>query len=180
MPRLFTGLQIPGDIAKQLHLLQFGILGAKWIEPADFHITLRFFGDVDECVADDIADGLQDISPPSFKLQLSSTGVFGGDKPRMLWSGVKSSPSLDALHLAHEAMAQRIGLVAEGRKFIPHVTIARMNPRDRVLVDNFLIDHGRFSSVEFEVKSFTLYSAKSSTGGGPYIVEQTYDLDSYL
>ncbi len=176
MPRLFTGIKIPSSICDQLTLIQYGLLGARWIEPHDFHITLRFIGDVDDDLANDLADGFTQISTAPFSLQLKSVGVFGNDRPRMIWAGVEKSSALEQLHSSHEIMAQRLGLKAEGRKFIPHVTLARFKPGQTSDVGTYLIDHSRFQSLEFEVSSFELYSAKASRGGGPYIIEQSYEL----
>ena len=47
MPRLFTGLELPGAVAGQLALMRGGVAGARWLEPEDYHITLRFIGDID-------------------------------------------------------------------------------------------------------------------------------------
>ncbi|NMA98224.1 MAG: hypothetical protein GX970_08965, partial [Phyllobacteriaceae bacterium] len=62
MPRLFTGLEIPPDIGFALSLKRGGLMGARWIDPDDYHLTLRFIGDVDGQTADDIADGLDRLS----------------------------------------------------------------------------------------------------------------------
>ena len=55
MPRLFTGLEIPADIGQALSLLRGGLPGARWIDPENYHLTLRFIGDVDDAVAHEIA-----------------------------------------------------------------------------------------------------------------------------
>lgn len=177
MPRLFTGIKIPAAITEQLSFFQYGLPHARWIEPSDFHITLRFIGDVEDHLAADLADGLNSLSFASFSLKLQSVGVFGGDKPRMVWAGVAASEPLEHLQLAHENLAQRLGLKAEGRKFTPHVTLARFKSRERADVSAYLFDHARFQSTEFEVTSFELYSARASKGGGPYIIEQSYEAD---
>lgn len=178
MPRLFTGIKIPSSVCDQLSMLQFGLFGARWIAPEDFHITLRFIGDVDEALANDLADGFAQISAAPFSLQLKSVGVFGSDRPRMVWAGVIPSQALKDLHSSHEITAQRLGLKAEGRKFIPHVTLARFKAGQAGDIGNYLIDHSQFQSIEFEVTSFELYSARASKGGGPYITEESYELTS--
>ena len=77
MPRLFTGIKIPAAITEQLSFFQYGLPHARWIEPSDFHITLRFIGDVEDHLAADLADGLNSLSFASFSLKLQSVGVFG-------------------------------------------------------------------------------------------------------
>ena len=59
MPRLFTGLAVPAEIAEALKVYQGGLPGARWIEPSDFHVTLRFLGDVEATVADDVVEAFQ-------------------------------------------------------------------------------------------------------------------------
>ena len=174
MPRLFTGIKIPAEIGQQLARLQFGLEGARWIDPANFHITLRFVGDVDAATADDFADRLDDVSSMPFSLSLHSLGAFGNKNPRMVWAGVAPAPELEALHKAHEQAAQRAGLKPEGRKFTPHVTIARMRSGRADDVARYLSMNGDFASQQFEVEAFSLFSARLSRGGGPYVVECDY------
>ena len=61
MPRLFTGLEIPADIAQALSMLRGGLPGARWIDPENYHLTLRFIGEVDRHIADDLASTLTRI-----------------------------------------------------------------------------------------------------------------------
>ena len=177
MPRLFTGIKIPATISEQLSLIQYGLPNARWIAPEDFHITLRFIGDIEDHIAADLADSLSQLSFSSFQLHLKSVGVFGKEKPRMVWAGVAPSEPLERLQLTHEQLSQRLGLKAEGRKFTPHVTLARFKSGQRDDVAPYLIDHARFQSTVFEVTSFELYSARTSKGGGPYVIEQSYDVE---
>lgn len=177
MPRLFTGIKIPASVAEHLRLMQYGLSGAKWIEAEDFHITLRFFGDVDGVMADEIIYGYESIQIAPFSLRLSGIGHFGKDKPRMIWAGVKDSEDLQHLHMAHENLAQKLGLKPEGRKFIPHVTLARLRHGNMEEVSNYLHDHGLFETQPFEVTAFVLFSARSSRGGGPYQTEAIYPFD---
>lgn len=176
MPRLFTGLSVPPEVANRLTLLQFGLPRARWIEATDFHITLRFFGDVTGDQADDLAASLDQLSHPIFRVQLQGLGAFGGAKPRLVWAGVLSSPALAALQQAHEVLAQRLGHPAEGRKFTPHVTLARLRGGTAQDVSTYLSMNEGGPIAEFEVREVLLYSAKASTGGGPYLVEARYPL----
>ena len=81
MPRLFTALEVPRDAALSLSLLRGGIPGARWIDVENYHLTLRFIGDVDGHLADEIAHGLDRVHRPSFDLLLSGVGAFGSRKP---------------------------------------------------------------------------------------------------
>ncbi|KKB78873.1 2'-5' RNA ligase [Devosia soli] len=177
MPRLFTGLEIPSDIGFLLSMKRGGLNGARWIEPENYHITLRFIGDVDNATANDVADNLDYLSESlRFPIRLTHLGTFGGDKPRALYAGVEPSEALSRLQSAHERMLQRAGLPAEGRKFVPHVTLARLRGTTAMDVARFIAEAGRFEPMSFSVSRFVLFSSRDLVGGGPYVVEQSYPL----
>lgn len=177
MPRLFTGLEIPADIGFALSLKRGGLGGARWIDPDNYHITLRFIGDVDRQTANDVADSLDRLSNSMrFSVRLTHLGTFGGDKPRALFAGVEPSEELTRLQAAQERVLQRTGLAPEGRKFVPHVTLARLRGGQPAEVARFIAEAGRFEPLSFPVGRFVLYSSKDSVGGGPYVVEQSYPL----
>jgi 2'-5' RNA ligase len=177
MPRLFTGLEIPADIGFALSLKRGGLSGARWIDPDNYHITLRFIGDVDHQTADEVAQSLDRLSNSlRFDVRLIHLGAFGGDKPRSLYAAVEPSESLTRLQAAQERVLQRAGLEPEGRKFVPHVTLARLRGSNAVEVARFIADGGRFEPLKFPVGRFVLYSSRDSVGGGPYVIEQSYPL----
>lgn len=177
MPRLFTGLEIPAAVGLALSLKRGGLSGARWIDADNYHITLRFIGDVDHQTANDIADGLDRLSNSlRFDVRLTHLGSFGGDKPRALYAGIEASEALNRLQAAQERVLQRLGLPAEGRKFVPHVTLARLRGATALEVARFLAEAGRFEPLAFPVGRFVLFSSKDSVGGGPYVVEQSYPL----
>lgn len=176
MPRLFTALEIPRDAALSLSLLRGGLPGARWVDVENYHLTLRFFGDVEGHVADELANALDRVRRPSFHLTLSGVGAFGQKKPHAVWAGVAASPDLYALQAEIERICQRTGLAADQRKFTPHVTVARLknaSPRD---VATYLSARGNFSAAPFRVGRFVLMSSRESVGGGPYIVEEAWPL----
>src|SRR5690606_15523188 len=97
MPRLFTALEIPRDASLSLSLLRGGLPGARWIDTENYHITLRFIGDVEGHVADEVANALDRVRRPSFNLTLSGVGAFGSKKPHSVYAAVVPSPELSAL-----------------------------------------------------------------------------------
>lgn len=178
MPRLFTALEIPRDAALSLSLLRGGLPGARWADVENYHLTLRFIGDVEGHVADEIADALDRVRRPAFQLTLSGVGVFGQKKPHAVWAGVAASPDLHALQAEIERICQRLGLPADPRKFTPHVTLARLKNTSPAEVARYLSARGNFSAAPFKVSRFVLMSARESVGGGPYIVEEAWPLMS--
>jgi RNA 2',3'-cyclic 3'-phosphodiesterase len=176
MPRLFTALEIPRDAALSLSLLRGGLPGARWIDVENYHLTLRFIGDVEGHVADEIANSLDRVRRPSFPLALSGVGAFGSKKPHSIWAGVTASPDLAALQAEIERICQRIGVAADPRKFVPHVTLARLKNTSPIEVAHYLSARGNFSAASFRVGRFVLMSSRDSVGGGPYIVEEAWPL----
>jgi 2'-5' RNA ligase len=176
MPRLFTGLEIPDNIGQTLSGLRGGLPGARWIDPANYHVTLRFIGDIDGLAANEIASTLFRIRRQPFDVSLQGLSSFGGKKPRAVVASVAPSRPLMELQAELERLMQRFGLDPEGRKFTPHVTLARLrdsSPRD---VADYLSIRGYFPTQVFSVSYFSLFSSRASVGGGPYIVENTYPL----
>ncbi|ODT79995.1 MAG: 2'-5' RNA ligase [Pelagibacterium sp. SCN 64-44] len=177
MPRLFTGLEIPPDLAFALSLKRGGLAGARWIDPENYHITLRFIGDVDGQTADEVAASLDRLANSlRFPIRLTHLGTFGGDKPRALFAGVEPSEALSRLQAAQERVLQRAGLSPEGRKFVPHVTLARLRGSAAEDVARFIAEAPRFEPLSFVPARFVLFSSRDSVGGGPYLVEQSYPL----
>ncbi len=177
MPRLFAGLEIPDPISDRLSDLRKGLRKARWIDPGDHHVTLRFFGDIDNELAGEIADQFAKVRHAPLTLAIDGLDVFGGNKPRALFARIVSNAPLDALQKTIEQKARRAGCDPETRQFRPHITIARIRGVGKEKVAAWLQDFGDFSSKPFVVDRFSLFSAKPSRGGGPYLVEQTFPLE---
>jgi RNA 2',3'-cyclic 3'-phosphodiesterase len=176
MPRLFTGLEIPRHVADSLSMMRGGLPGARWIDPENYHLTLRFIGDIDDALARDIAGLLGRVQRRQFELRLDGLTSFGGRKPRALVASVAAGTPLFELQAEHERLLQRLGLEPEGRKYIPHVTLARLRETSSWQVADYLSARGHFRSAAFEVSRFVLFSSRASVGGGPYVVEAAYPL----
>ncbi len=176
MPRLFTGLELPRPVAAELAAMRGAISGARWLDAADYHITLRFIGDVDEPTALDVHSALERIRRPAFTVTLDGLGAFGGAKPRAIVATAKAAPPLIELQAEQERLMRRVGLPLETRKYTPHVTLARLRQATPVAVANYLSMRGWLASRSFDVDHFTLFSARDSVGGGPYLAEATYPL----
>ncbi len=175
MPRLFTGLAIPPDLAAELALMRGGLTGARWVDVADYHLTLRFIGDIDIGTAEEVHELLCGINRKPFTVRLEGLDYFGGDKPRAIVAKVQTSPALMDLQAEQERLLRRIGLAPEPRRYTPHVTLARMRNSPQGAVAHYLGTRG-FLTRQFEAETFVLYSARDSVGGGPYVVEAEYPL----
>lgn len=176
MPRLFTAIEIPPDIAADLALSRGGLAGAHWIEAADYHLTLRFVGDIDAALAREIANALDAVQRPPLTVTLDRYDVFGGDRPRAVIARAAATPELRELQAEHERIIRRAGAPPEVRKFSPHVTLARLRKTPARDAAAWLAARGAAARRAFEAQRFVLFSARASVGGGPYVVEAAYPL----
>jgi RNA 2',3'-cyclic 3'-phosphodiesterase len=174
MPRLFTGLEIPARIVTRLSMMRGKLAGARWIDPENFHITLRFAGDIDDLQAQAFAAELEEIAFESFEVIIEGLGSFGGNKPRALFAGVRLTEPIERLQRAHERAARRAGLPPETRNFTPHVTLARLKDSKPATVAEYLSYYGGLFAEPFRVSEFVLFSARANQGGGPYVIEESY------
>ena len=175
MPRLFTALEIPANVGQSLALLRGGLPGARWVEPENYHVTLRFIGDVDDVMAREVAYMLGGVRRPAFDLQFDGLDSFGGNRPRAVVAAAQPVRPLIELQADVERLMQRVGLEPE-RKYKPHVTLARLRDVSSRQEADYLASHQPFRSMPVPVPRFVLYSSRASVGGGPYVVEAEYPL----
>jgi 2'-5' RNA ligase len=176
MPRLFTALELPEDVGAALALARGGLIGARWIEPEDYHITLRFIGDIDARLADEVLAALDEVARPPVAIAFEGLSWFGGDRPRAIVAKVKPAATLTELAADHERRLRRLGLPPETRNFTPHVTLARMRGVSPASVADYLASRGRLEAPGFLATSFALMSARDGVGGGPYVAEAEFPL----
>lgn len=179
MPRLFTALEVPPAIAERLAILRGGLPGARWIDTENFHITLRFLGDVDDRVARDAAMMLGGRPRDPIPVCISGLDVFGGARPRALIAKVDPSDALLDLQAEQERVLRRVGLDAESRRYTPHVTLARLRDVTARSVADWLAASGGLPRLDFTAERFVLLSSRASTGGGPYVAEQVYPFGAW-
>jgi 2'-5' RNA ligase len=132
--RTFIAIPIPLPLKQRLERLQGliapGIEGARWVEPAGFHLTLAFLGDVADpdlnglCLA--VAEGVREI--PRFDLVIKGLGCFPDpERPRVLWVGIEGDlEALAAVQKAAFHAATAIGYRPPDDRFHPHLTLARI------------------------------------------------------
>lgn len=177
MMRLFVGINLPPELKLRLSLLCGGVPHAKWVDPGNYHVTLRFIGEVDEGVAADVHEALLRIRTSRFPLTLAGTGQFGtGNKTRQIWVGVESSPGLLALHEKVENAIMRTGLPPEPRKYTPHVTLARFAQPPGPKLQSYMESHSLFRAGPFPVDRFSLIASYLTKAGPLYEDQAEYPL----
>jgi RNA 2',3'-cyclic 3'-phosphodiesterase len=175
--RLFVALALPETVRWQLRLLCGGLPGARWVPPENFHLTLRFIGEVDGAAFHDIDAALAGLRAPRFSVSLAGVGHFGsGTKLRSIWAGVDKQPALNHLRDKIESAVVRAGADPEGKKFHPHVTLARSKGETVPKLGDFLVQHSLFRSQPFDVTHFTLFSSFLNHTAAIYTPERSYEL----
>jgi RNA 2',3'-cyclic 3'-phosphodiesterase len=174
MLRLFVGIALPPALKLRLSLLASGVPGARWVDPGNYHLTLRFIGEVDEGMASDVDAVLLHIQAKRFDVVLAGVGHFGD---RMLWAGVEKSPPLVHLRDKIESALVRLGLEPETRRYAPHVTLARLRNAGAEKLQEFLAEHALFRAEPFPVEKFSLVASYLTKAGAIYEDQADYELE---
>jgi len=178
MYRLFVSVELPDGIKQSLGRICDDVPGARWLEADEMHLTVRFIGEVDGVVFDDVVHALDDVRLPPFELALRGVGHFPPrGEPRVLWAGLERSAELKTLHDKVESAVVRAGVEPERRKFSPHVTLARLKGTPERAVGGFIALNGLYRSEPFAVDEFHLYSSRLSAKRAVHRAEASYALD---
>jgi 2'-5' RNA ligase len=173
MLRLFVGIELPPEIKLRLSPLCAGVPGVRWVDPENHHVTLRFIGEVDEGTAGDIDAALAQIKARRFEMALAGVGQFG---ERSLWVGVEKNPALVHLRDKIERAMVREGLPPEGRRYAPHVTLARLKGTSDERLHAYLRQHALFRAQPFTVGHFSLVASYLTKSGAIYEDQADYAL----
>lgn len=177
MPRLFIAIDLPEQQRQDLEAICGGLSqDTRWTSPAQLHLTLRFIGEVDDCLCLPIEAALADLHFNSFRLTVQGLGYFPHRlHPKILWAGVEENHSLEQLHELIERRLVRLGITPENRRFHPHLTIARLPHRlPSAILEGYLALNSRFTTSPFLVDSFQLYSSRLTRNGAIHQIEKTF------
>jgi 2'-5' RNA ligase len=179
MIRLFTALSVPDEVAEALTRRQTGLPGAKWRTADQLHITLAFYGEVDERRADDLSVELERAAAGGpFEIALSGVGAFGDSlRTHAIWAGVEASERLSVLAGRCRAAAQRAAIAVERRDYRPHLTLAYLKPdADPARIGDWIAGHNLLQSPPIRIDRFGLYSSVLTQDGSRYDLERDYRL----
>lgn len=177
--RLFVAIALPELVKDQLELLRRGIPRARWTRERQYHLTLRFLGEVEGPAVQLVHELLRGVRAAPFELRLVGTGHFPPrGQPRVLWAGVPPEPHLDELQRRVEKAVRRAGLPADDRRFAAHVSLARLDGAPLPRVVDFLRDHAGFASEPFPVDRFHLYSSVLGREGSLHTLLESFPLQA--
>ncbi len=177
MQRLFVAIDLPEDIKDELVGIAFGVPGARWVDPDSLHVTLRFLGEVNGTTVQDLGTRLGRLEVEPFEIRLGDVGFFPPRGPtEVLWIGVEKSEPLEHLRKKVDQIATRLGIEADRRKWIPHVTLARLDEAPESRLARFAAEHSLYRSRPFMVEQITLFSSRLLSTGAQYQREAVFVL----
>lgn len=166
--RLFVALRPPHPVRALLRAAMHGISAARWQDDDQLHLTLRFIGEVDRHRAEDIAAALGALHAPALAAQIAGVGLFERKGwPHTIWAGVEPLAPILGLHRKIDQLLARVGIDAETRAFVPHITLARLN-RAAGPVAPFLTQNSDLASPPFDFTHVILYESELAHGGARY------------
>lgn len=174
--RLFVALRPPRLVRETLIAAMHGIAAARWQSDEQLHLTLRFIGEVDRHRAEDIAAALGALHAPSIAARIMGTSLFERQgRPHMIWAGVAPAEPVAALHRKVDQLLARVGVPADDRAFVPHITLARLG-RQTGPVAPFLTQSGDLTTPPFLFDHVILYESEMGHGGSRYHPVARYPL----
>ncbi|MDW8398177.1 MAG: RNA 2',3'-cyclic phosphodiesterase [Acetobacteraceae bacterium] len=177
MPRLFVALDLPDALREALSARATGLPHAKWVPPENYHLTLRFIGEVEPWRAEEVDECLAALRARPFDLTLAGAGLFQkGGKIHSVWIGAERNDALAALQAKIETALQRIGLPAEKRRFAPHVTLARTERAAPEKCIAWVQANNLFRAATVRMEEFTLFSSRLGKEASVYTPEAAYAL----
>ena len=168
MHRLFVAIRPPEDIRDLLIDAMDDSPALRWVGDEQLHLTLRFIGEVERPVANDIAAALHRLRSSAFALRVTGVGKFEQRNGGALWAAIQPAEPVSALAAKIERALQQVGLEAEHRAFKPHITLARWKRRNSEAVEAFLRRNSDLLSPSFQVDEFILFESRLSRHGAHY------------
>lgn len=176
--RLFVGIDLPWDFRERLQGIARGLPGARWVPEENLHMTLRFVGEVPPNTAEEVDHAMAALRGKRFDLVLSGVGTHTrGGREVALWVGVERNPALEHLQSKIETALQRAGLPAERRKFLPHVSLARLDNCVEHKLASYVQSNNLFRAGPVTIDHFVLFSSQLGKEASVYTAEVTYPLD---
>lgn len=168
MIRAFAAIALPEPVRIDLAIVQLGLPVPHTVPAESLHLTLVFLGELPEPVVEDVDLAFRQIRAPAVPVAPKGLGLFGGAKPRIAFCGVAESPELRHLQAKTVAAARGAGVDPEARRYVPHVTLARLPAHgvDRGRLEMFVAARASYAAPAFVAEDFRLFRSHL-TGAGP-------------
>jgi 2'-5' RNA ligase len=178
--RLFTAIDLPESLRNDLSAVQDAkALSVRWSPPDQFHVTLRFIGEVSQEAAVRYEQALADVNVGPVQCVPYGLDVLPSRRsPRVLMLGLERTDSMMALYDAVSKGLEAEGLEPDDRTYRPHVTLGRLDDPDPDAVHDFLRAHEKASFPGFEADQFVLYESTLTPEGAVHEPQAMYPLPS--
>ncbi len=177
MPRLFIAIDLPAPCSDALAALRVDDMNARWTPPAQYHLTLRFIGDVDGGGVAGLEAALAQVEAPPLPLTIEGVGVLPSmRRPRVLYAGLVHQPALHALGEQVEQKVRQAGVDVDALPFRPHVTLARLKRSSARRVRAFVRAHRTLHLDAFLVTEFHLYESVLRPEGALHTRRRSFPL----
>lgn len=176
MHRLFVAIRPPESIRDLLIDAMDDSPSLRWVGDEQLHLTLRFIGEVERPLANDIADALGRIRFGAFELRIKGVGRFEQRSGGALWAGIDPRAPVAGLAAKVDRACVQAYLDPERRAFHPHITLARWNRAGREAAEDFERRNSDLASQAFAVDDFALFESHLSRHGPHYEQVAAYPL----
>lgn len=169
MLRLFLGIPLPPEQALALSTICTGLHGVRWVDPGNFHVTIRFVGEIDEGVATDLDAEVALLRAPKFSLTVAGVDFFGPvEKPRAVIATLDRETGLHHLFERLGMVMARVGLPPDHRRFTPHVTLAYCAKPNPAEIMQYVAANNLLRLAPFAVERFHLVRSYLTKAGSFY------------
>jgi 2'-5' RNA ligase len=185
--RSFLAIELPKPILRKIEEVQGDLRLAhadvRWVNPEKIHLTLKFFGNIEESRIDPIFKAIEEpiLSTPPFSLKVRGVGAFPQMKnPRVIWMGlVNGKEVLASLQKQIEIQLKKIGFQPEDRPFHPHLTLGRVrSSRGKEELVGRMEKHREEEFGDFQIERVVLFKSDLKPTGPIYTLLKEMKLGS--
>ena len=177
MIRSFLAVEVSVPVLKRIERIQEEFKSSdpdvRWVNPTKIHLTLKFFGDIEESQIDSIISSIEIPvqSTQPFQLKVHGTGAFPNPKnPRVVWVGLaEGKEALSHLQKQLESSLEKVGFPPEDRSFHPHLTLGRVkSSRGKGALAAKIEKYRDEEYGEFQVERVVLFKSDLKPSGPVY------------
>jgi len=152
--RLFIAIDLPGEIKERIARLQDNLKTeaprATWVRPENIHLTLFFLGNTDYSQIPEIISTLSQLKDDAFEVTFSGLGGFPNqNRAEVIFLGIKENLALKYLQGEIRVSLEKLNLRIDDKKFVPHLTLARLKRPKKLMRIKFDTNVGNFLAKEF-------------------------------
>ena len=181
--RAFLAIPLPRQLQESIRViqteLQASIAEARWTRPENLHLTLHFFGEIDQETLEKLKVSVLSIKgcQRPFQVEVKGLGAFPNPyRPRVIWLGLKPRGQLEQLHRAIEPCLSQAGLTTDSRPYSPHLTIGRLRG-DKLDLTELFSSMQQKRIEPLTVDRYILYESRLHPEGAQHVPLLTVNFD---